>query len=80
LYLRGELDHNVLALDQSNWARALADQLPFFEATLPGLNHLFLPAHDDLASDTHVPDAVSARIAAFISSSFIDERWNGAKK
>jgi alpha-beta hydrolase superfamily lysophospholipase len=65
LYLRGELDQNVLAIDQANWARALTDKVPFAEATLPGLNHLFLPAPPKQAMRTRIPEEVIARIAAF---------------
>jgi len=65
LYLRGEFDQNVAAIDQSIWARALSGQVAFSQATLPGLNHLFLPVENDPSSETHVPDDVSARIAAF---------------
>lgn len=65
LYLRGELDQNISTVDEENWARALTGRAPFAEATLPGLDHLFLPAGVDPSTDIHVPDDVGARIAAF---------------
>lgn len=66
LYLRGEHDRNVLAVDGERWAHALEPHGQLESATLPGLNHLLLPANSDLAGDVHVPPEVVARVADFI--------------
>jgi pimeloyl-ACP methyl ester carboxylesterase len=67
LLLRGESDQNVFAVDQERWVQALSGKVPLEAATLPGLSHLLVPA-DAAASSPHVPEDVSSRIAAFITS------------
>ena len=67
LYLRGELDRNVFASDQERWSRALGAHGQLETVTLPGLNHLLLPAKSDLASDVHMsPEAIRC-IADFVT-------------
>jgi pimeloyl-ACP methyl ester carboxylesterase len=67
LYVRGALDHNVLSVDQERWAQAFAGDARFESLTLPGLNHLLMPAAAGLAGDVHVPDEVIEKLASFIA-------------
>lgn len=69
LYLRGELDQNVFAADQERWTSALGANGRFEAVTLPGLNHLFLPAGAKPGDpNLHVDEQVVTRIADFITS------------
>jgi fermentation-respiration switch protein FrsA (DUF1100 family) len=65
LLLRGAADRNVAAVDQERWLAKLANRVPVKGETLPGLNHLFLPAIDT-DEQQHVPPAVIDVIARFI--------------
>jgi fermentation-respiration switch protein FrsA (DUF1100 family) len=65
LLLRGSLDRNVAAIDQERWLTALSGRIPVSSATLPGLDHLFLPATESAARRHVAPEVIDA-IARFI--------------
>jgi alpha-beta hydrolase superfamily lysophospholipase len=67
LLLRGALDRNVAAVDHERWLAKLSNRVPVKSATLPGLNHLFLPAIET-DEQQHVPPEVIDVIARFIQS------------
>jgi len=65
LLLRGSLDRNVAEVDHERWLAALSGRISVKSATLPGLNHLFLPATDATVQRHVAPQAIEA-IAHFI--------------
>jgi fermentation-respiration switch protein FrsA (DUF1100 family) len=67
LYLRGELDRNVFPLDQERWSSALQPHGQLETVTLPGLNHVLVPAKADLAGDAHLAEEAIRRIADFVA-------------
>ncbi|HEX3773833.1 MAG TPA: alpha/beta fold hydrolase [Polyangiaceae bacterium] len=66
LVLRGSLDLNVAAIDQEHWQSALSGRVPIKSATLPGLDHLFLPV-SGTEQPKHVAPEVGEMIADFIA-------------
>lgn len=65
LLLRGRRDRQVGAIDQDAWVRALSGHVDVDAATLPGLDHLFVPDAGGDTAPRMSPDAVN-RVADFI--------------
>lgn len=69
LYLRGQLDRNVFAMDQAKWRRAFVGDVKYQSVTLPGLNHLLMPAGVDLSSDVRVSNDAIRKVTDFVLGS-----------
>lgn len=65
LLLRGSMDRNIAAIDQERWSASLSGRVSVKNITLPGLNHLFLPA-TEVAGQRHFASEAVDTIAQFI--------------